>query len=182
MSNIHRTSRTPGTPMTPTAFHGKEGVAGSSPAEGSAESSARSGKPSRSADRHPPGEPVRGQRGPNRRAQRATPAPESFTDVRYHKHQEDEIVAHRRVERSARSAEVVVPVSNRAVHVQLVRPPGELLGRALLRRRGSLVVVAVDLSVGEVQGRQRHARVVPAHGPAIPLSCAPCRPAALSGS
>src|SRR4051795_5317893 len=33
MSSIHRTSRTPGTPMTPQA-DGKEGVAGSSPAEG----------------------------------------------------------------------------------------------------------------------------------------------------
>ena len=34
MSSIHRTSQTPGTPMTPRAFHGKEGVAGSSQAEG----------------------------------------------------------------------------------------------------------------------------------------------------
>jgi len=34
MSSIHRTSRTPGDPMTPRAFHGKEGVSGSSPEEG----------------------------------------------------------------------------------------------------------------------------------------------------
>ncbi len=34
MTRIYRTSRTPGTPMNALGFHGKEGVAGSSPAEG----------------------------------------------------------------------------------------------------------------------------------------------------
>src|SRR3712207_6546335 len=33
MSSMHRTSRTLGNPMTPSDFDGKEGVAGSSPAE-----------------------------------------------------------------------------------------------------------------------------------------------------
>ena len=35
MPNIHRTLRTPGTPMTPADKNGEEGVAGSSPAEAS---------------------------------------------------------------------------------------------------------------------------------------------------
>jgi hypothetical protein len=40
MTTMHRTSRTPGNPMKPPSFDGKEGVDGSSPSEGL--SSARS--------------------------------------------------------------------------------------------------------------------------------------------
>jgi hypothetical protein len=34
MTSIHRTSRTPGTPVSPSSLNGKEGVVGSSPTEG----------------------------------------------------------------------------------------------------------------------------------------------------